>query len=219
MNRLDSLFLLGDQSGRFLPLVGWIFLGAVIAMALHACGGWAARRRGYAAPPPARWNWWERLLYAVAVLALLDLSVTAFYGMAVHGHLGGWWLLAHMVGAGTFLGVLPFLALTWCRPCCFELSPRPDNAKTQESQGEAHEVTPAMAFPPRRFSWLGKLTFWLMMISGIVVAGTMLLSMLPLFGTHTLEELLDLHRYSGLVLATAALLHLYSVCANRLGFG
>ncbi|HID24175.1 MAG TPA: hypothetical protein EYP14_17485 [Planctomycetaceae bacterium] len=217
MNSLDSLLLVGDQANHFLPLAGWVFLGAGIAMALHACGGWAARRRGLAAPPPARWHWWERLLYAVAVLALLDLSVTAFYAVAVHGHLGGWWLLGHMVGAGTFLGVLPLLALTWCRPCCFELPSRSDQRQASGAQDEGQAAVPLPA--PRRFSWLGKLTFWLMMISGIVVAGTMLLSMFPLFGTHMLEELLDLHRYSGLVLAAASLLHLYSVCANRFGLG
>ena len=225
MNTYITAPLIGDQSGRFLPLVGWIFLGAAIAMTLHACGGWIARRRGHAAPPPARWALWERLLYTVTVLAILDLSVTAFYAMAVHGHLGGWWLLAHMVGAGTFLAVLPLVALTWCRPCCFELPQRRAEAKAEPGSAEPEAKEPekeSPAEPPqsvRRFSWLSKLTFWLMLMSGLVVAGTMLASMLPLFGTHTLQELLELHRYGGLVLAAAALLHLYSVCAARLGLG
>ena len=69
------------------------------------------------------------------------------------------------------------------------------------------------------FFWLPKLTFWIVLAAGVVVAGTMLLSMLPLFGTDGLHVLLDIHRYSGLVVVVALLLHLHSVVLQwaRLG--
>jgi hypothetical protein len=37
----------------------------------------------------------------------------------------------------------------------------------------------------------------------------MLLSMLPLFGTHQMEQLLLVHKYAGLALTVVALWHLY----------
>jgi cytochrome b subunit of formate dehydrogenase len=58
--------------------------------------------------------------------------------------------------------------------------------------------------------------FWLLVTGGFVVTMTMLLSMLPLFGTEELEELLEIHRYSGLVVVVAVALHLYCVLLQRL---
>ena len=45
----------------------------------------------------------------------------------------------------------------------------------------------------------------------------MLLSMLPLFDTEGLHGLLDIHRYSGLLLVVATMFHLYGVLLRRAG--
>ena len=52
-------------------------------------------------------------------------------------------------------------------------------------------------------------TFWLVILLGFVSAATMLASMFPLYGTATLELLLDVHRWSGLALFVVAPFHVY----------
>ena len=62
-----------------------------------------------------------------------------------------------------------------------------------------------------RFFWIPKVMFWLLLVSGLVVILTMLLSMLPLFGTEELHVLLDVHRYSGLLVVVVLVIHFYCV--------
>ena len=59
--------------------------------------------------------------------------------------------------------------------------------------------------------------FWLILVGGLAVSATMLFSMLPLFGTDDLHCLLDIHRYSGLVVVVAMIFHFYSVVLQRIG--
>jgi hypothetical protein len=63
-----------------------------------------------------------------------------------------------------------------------------------------------------------KLMFWIILLGGFVVTMTMLLSMLPLFGTDGLYQLLDIHRYAGLLVVVALAIHLYAVVLQRLGW-
>ncbi len=132
------------------------------------------------------------------MISVAILGLTSFYGVLRFHVLDGWLLFAHMFGAGAFTAMLPLWALTW--------SSAHQWAKPQETQGEQQ---------PSFFFWLPKLTFWLILAGGIVVTGTMLLSMLPLFGTEGLHRLLDIHRYSGLIVVIALLLHLYGVVLQR----
>ena len=60
--------------------------------------------------------------------------------------------------------------------------------------------------------------FWVILLGGFAVTMTMLLSMLPLFGTGGLHQLLDLHRYSGLLVVVAMVMHLYCVGLQRIGW-
>ncbi len=76
--------------------------------------------------------------------------------------------------------------------------------REDESSGEA-----------AAFFWLPKLMYWLLLASGLAVCLTMLLSMLPIFGTEGLEVLLDIHRFTGLLAVVALLLHLYCVLLQR----
>ena len=123
-----------------------------------------------------------------------------FYAVLAVGTLGGCMLFAHMFGAGLFTVILPLLALTWC-----------------EANGcMGAEGAPEAGPPAARFLGLSKAMFWVMLTAGLVVTGTMLLSMLPVFGTHGLEVLLEIHRWSGLVVVVATLLHLYSALLTRL---
>ena len=57
--------------------------------------------------------------------------------------------------------------------------------------------------------------FWLFLTSGLAVILTMLLSMLPIFGTDGLHVLLDIHRYAGLMAVVVLTLHFYCVLLQR----
>ncbi len=147
------------------------------------------------------WNWWQRLVYLGTLVSVAILGLTAFSAVLRHQMLDGWLLFAHMFGAGAFTAMLPLLAITWSPSHRFATEPSsPDEGST-----------------PGRFFWLPKLTFWILLASGIVVTGTMLVSMLPLFGTDGLERLLELHRYSGLAAVVALILHFYGVLLQRVG--
>lgn len=149
--------------------------------------------------PRSKWNLWDLAIYLFTLGCIAVLGATAFVEVLRHGELGGWALFLHMVGAGAFTVALPLLALSWAH--ANRLLARP-------SLGNA---------PPPKFYWLPKLMFWAMVASGLIVTSTMLLSMLPVFGTDGLLTLLSIHRYSGLVLVIAAGLHFYGVAAQRVG--
>jgi hypothetical protein len=51
----------------------------------------------------------------------------------------------------------------------------------------------------------------MILVLSLIVIGTIWLGMLPLFGTLGLEQLIDIHRYSGLGLFAATVLHILLV--------
>ena len=147
------------------------------------------------------WNLWEKLVYLGTLVSVGILGATSFYAVLRHGAMHQWWLFAHMFGAGAFVGVLPILAITWGRA----------NRFGAESTSQASGVLAP------RFFWLPKTLYWLVLVSGFVVVMTMLLSMLPIFGTDGLLRLLDIHRYRGLLAVVALVLHFYCVLLQRIG--
>ncbi|MCH5376410.1 MAG: hypothetical protein JJ992_20775, partial [Planctomycetes bacterium] len=157
--------------------------------------------RGRKADPKSPWTLWEKLVYAVTLLSVSIPAVTAFGPMLQGEEVSGWALFAHMIGAGMFVFTLPVLAITWCEANRFDV----------RRVGERGRPV------PRRFYWLPKAMFWILLAGGLIVSMTMLLSMLPLFGTSGLRELLDLHRYMGLVVVVALATHVSGVILQRLG--
>ena len=171
-----------------LATVGLVLLHLVLAL----MGGRASR-------PRRRLNLWERLVYLGALVSVAGLGLTSFYSVLAYGAMSGWWLFAHMFGAGAMTGVLPLLAITWAGPSRFGLGPATDEEDTYAA----------------RFFWIPKLLFWLFLTSGLAVILTMLLSMLPIFGTDGLHVLLDIHRYAGLMAVVVLTLHFYCVLLQR----
>ncbi len=148
----------------------------------------------------SRWNWWETLLYLGTVVSVAILGFTSFGAMFSRGGLQGWTLFAHMLGAGVLVAVLPLLALTWCAANRFG---RPRGAEQA-------------ADDKQKFHGFAKAMFWIKLTGGLVVTMTMLLSMLPVFGTEDLRALLVAHRYAGLVVVLALIFHLYIVLRCKL---
>ncbi len=144
-------------------------------------------------------NVWERLIYLGTLLSVTVLAVTAFYSVLKFHAMSGWWLFAHMFGAGALVAILPLIAISWAGPSRFGGGPPSDDEET---------------YAPR-FFWVPKLMFWLFLAGGLTVSLSMLVSMLPIFGTDGLHELLDIHRYAGLLAVVALAIHFYCVLLQR----
>jgi len=151
----------------------------------------AGLSRSRTAEPRSRWNRWEKLVYLALLLSVAILAGTSFGSLLWFGEFCGWFLFVHMLGAGMFVFTLPVLAITWFPPSRFGI-PR--------GGGQDQNV-------PGPIGSISALLLWIVLTGGLLVSMTMLLSMLPLFGTEGLGELLNLHYYSGLTVAVALAIH------------
>lgn len=154
---------------------------------------------GKTAPARRRWNFWDKLVYLGTLASVAGLAFTSFYPVLALGAMRHWWLFAHMFGAGVLVAVLPLIAINWAGPSCF---------------GDANPSEASRAEAPRFFGTT-KVMFWVFLASGFIVVLTMLLSMLPVFGTDGMHILLDIHRYSGLLTVIALAFHFYYVLLQR----
>lgn len=186
------------SSTLFVSLLPFLLLATLLLALIYVL--YAARNRRPS--PRSNWNYWEQLLYLVLLVSVTILAITSFYPVLRHEAMKGWSLFIHMVGAGVFVFLLPVLAVTWCEASRFQLG----------------SDTPETSDPAPRFYWIPKSLFWLLLASGLVVSLTMLFSMTELFGTEGLELLLEIHRYSGLIVVATVLLHLSSIVLQRLGW-
>jgi hypothetical protein len=153
------------------------------------------------------------MVYLALIVAVAVLGTTAFYSVLRYGVMEGWLLLAHMVGSGLLVLVLPLIAIAWAEANRF--------GRATLADYQANDLADAQAAdPPRatRFYWLARLTYWIILASGFVTASTMLASMLHWLDTDGLERMLDIHRYSGLLLVIATAFHLYGVWLRRVGW-
>jgi hypothetical protein len=213
----DLLQELGADPAAAYPRViaaALIAAGAVIVLHLLI-----ALLRGATGVRP-KWNWLSRLIYLGFFASVAVLAGTSFYAVIAHGAMHGWFLLLHLFGAGAFVVLLPLIALQWSFACrFFQKKPQsPVPADPALPPALARKVNPPRT-PPQRFSWLGKLAFWLILISGVATAGSMLLSMLPLLGTDDMLAAINVHRYAGLVCVVALMVHFYTVLLGKMGRG
>ena len=189
-----------------------IALGVVLVLHLIIALATRGKAKSLGGRRP-RWSMWERLVYLAVMGSVVLLGATAFYSVLTVGAMHRWALFLHLMGAGAFVVVLALVALTWCLPSLFTPGPA---ARASQGKPKADGDPPQLPSPVK-FSTLTKCSFWIMLIAGVVTAGTMLLSMLPMFDTHAMHQMLDAHRYSGLLLFVAAMVHLYSVILGRMG--
>jgi hypothetical protein len=117
----------------------------------------------------------------------------------------GWWLAAHMVSAGVFIPVVTVMALFFSRG----FAPPDSSLDNRRASTSDLSVEPGAERPPRIEAGrtISAALYWLILVLSLVVTGTILLGMFPLFGTLGLERLIDIHRYSGLSLFAAVVLH------------
>jgi len=184
----------------------------VIVVAVHRLK-WPPKRHGDAAAPARirRYGFWERAAHLITMISFLGLAATGFGASILAGGLTGWTLMLHMVAAGAFMLGLTLTTVLWAEDACFK---RHDAAWLREGGrlfGHAGEL------PAGRFDGLQKLFFWITLLAGLVTIAAILATMLPVFGTHGQEILYDVHRYGGLALVVAMILHAYATLLAKPG--
>ncbi|MBU0616223.1 MAG: hypothetical protein KKI02_00755 [Planctomycetes bacterium] len=132
----------------------------------------------------------EMLAHTVATIGFLIAAITGLGTEYIYGDVAGWPLLIHMFGAGLFLLGLAAVAIIWADRCRFA-------AETGLNLGQ-------------------KLVFWIALALGLAIMLSMLLAMLPIYGTEVQHELLELHEISGLLFLCAMIVHtVVSLAARR----
>ncbi len=189
-----------DQSKSIFEAVAFTTLGLLsILVVVHLILRFLDRtppefRRKY------RWSKWDKLVYFGFALIVCGLGATSFFSVLILNGMHGWWLVAHLVGAGGFVVLVAVMSLTVSIRFTFVNDLSPSNPDTA-----------SMGFPLS-----AKIIYWIILLLSIVVVGVILLSMFPFFGTDQLDQLIDVHRMSGLALFILVVLHILLVTWNRI---
>ena len=167
-------------------------IGVLIAIALPLLD-LALFRPGRRAMANARFRHIERLIYFVFLLAVLLQALSSF-GMILVGEprMRGWMLILHMSVAGLFAVTLTALALLW-----------------------AEQSTFTRADAENRFFVGEKVAFWLTVAVGFATILSAMLGMMSWFGTAGQMVLLNVHRYSALILLICAVFQGYRLLVGR----
>jgi hypothetical protein len=165
-------------------------IGLLVAIALPLWD-YAMFRPGRRSLAGARVFKVERLIYAVFLIAVLLMALSSFGMILVGESMHGWMLILHMSVAGMFAVALTALALLWAEQASFTRDPA-----TRFYAGE-------------------KVAFWLTVAAGFSTILSAMLGMMSWFGTVGQSILLDVHRYSALVLLICAIFHGYRLLIGR----
>ena len=150
----------------------------------------------------------KKLIYWGALICFVLLAITGFAQRLLLGEaISGFWLMLHATCAPVFAICLALLALMWAPRYVFRWGDWPwlEGLIRRIIRLEADEEQPV----GEGFSLGQKITFWLVVVLALPLILSIVSSMFPLFGTHGQELLLDVHRYSALLLALAAIIHTY----------
>jgi hypothetical protein len=142
-------------------------------------------------------GWLSRAIYGVFIAMIGVLAISSFGSVLLFGHLAGYALLAHLAAGGSFVFLLLAIAGLYL----------PLNA----SSGDGFLTA------DHRW-WVARWSALLLVLSSLVAAGTMFLSMLPILDTEGLVEVATLHSYCGLVVVIAAIFHAFALLCTRLGW-
>jgi len=153
----------------------------------------------------------RRLIYLLALLCFVVLLITGFYPVVALGEsISGYFLMVHATFAPVFAACLAVLVVFWADNCRFDKNYWPwlQRVLGREAVNKASV---------KKHELLRKICFWLIILLALPVILSVVLSMFPLFGTDGQEFLLNLHRYSALLLALAAIVHTYLVIRTQIG--
>jgi len=153
----------------------------------------------------------RKLIYLLALLCFVILLITGFYPVLVHGeHLSGYLLMLHATFAPVFAGCLAVLAVMWAHNCRFNRGDWPWLQRIIHREIASNEAV------AEKKGLVQKICFWLIVVLALPVILSIVLSMFPLFGTKGQDFLLNMHRYSTLLLALIAIVHTYLIIRTKI---
>ena len=149
----------------------------------------------------------RRLACLLALGSLIVLFITGFVGRLFFGELmTGYTLMLHVGLAPVFVVCLGFIVVTWGHQCLLNDTDRQRLVSLLCLNKPDSGGTPDLGW---------KLTFWLAIFLVVPVSLSMVLSMLPIFGTHGQETLLCIHQYTSLALTLVAMIHVHLVIRRK----
>lgn len=153
----------------------------LIVMIVAIIGLVVARTRSHGANPLWPMGLIAKLAFAAVMLGGLALAVTGLGTRALLGRaLSEYTLMLHMCFSGAFAVGLAALALLWA--------------------GRLRWTTDGEQAPA---GCVLRLSFWVLVLTGLLAGLSMGVAMLPVFGTEAQEVLIVIHRYSALGVAAS----------------
>jgi cytochrome b subunit of formate dehydrogenase len=170
----------------------------------------------------------KKLVYLLALLCFAVLAITGFYPLLVlDKHITGYFVMVHATFAPIFAICLAVLAVMWARGHRFiggdwpllqrvlervtlQKSPPPPNVLSGASFGGPEQML------SRSPSLWQKITFWALIFLALPLILSIVSSMFPLCGTYWQEVLLAAHRWTALVFAVVAIVHIYIVIRAKM---
>ena len=172
-------------------------VGSLIIIAMHLVMRSTAKDEQAEPAPPCAMGKFRKLIYILiylaaggsfAILALSGFIAAIGWGGPMHGYL----LMLHCTVAPVFCLALVTLGCIWAERCRFTV-------------GDWQRCE----------SLCGKLCFWLTLLFGIPLIFSVVISMLPIFGTRGQEFFYHLHRWSALAIVITGVLMIYFSFASR----
>jgi cytochrome b subunit of formate dehydrogenase len=152
----------------------------------------------------------RKLVFLVAMLCFAVLVVTGFVPMIFLGKsITGWWLMIHATAAPVFAACVAVLAVLWADRNRLDKNYWPWLNHILHRQ-------PKNAASPEKHELKLRMCFWIVLSLSLPVILSAVLSMFKLFGTDGQELLLQLHRYSTLLLSLFAIVYLYLAAMSEM---
>ena len=152
----------------------------------------------------------RKLVYLLTLLCFVVLVITGFYHPLVSDeHLSGYLLMVHATFAPVCAVCLAVLGVMWAGNCRFDKNYWPWLQRVLRRQAASEASI-------EKYELLRKLCFWFIVLLAFPVILSIVLSMFRLFGTYMQGFLLEVHRYSTLALAMAAIIHTYLTIRSQM---
>ena len=151
----------------------------------------------------------RKLVYMLALLSFIILAITGFYPTLVKGeHISGYLLMIHATFAPILAICLAVLAVMWAGNSKFKSSDWLWFSRLLEkiTLTKANENSTA-----EKSMLVQKTGFWLTIVLALPLILSMVLSMLPYFGTYWQELFLFIHRYTALIFTIAVIIHTHII--------
>lgn len=133
----------------------------------------------------------QKLIFPFIVICVLVLGLTGLVPPVLFGvHLSGYLLMFHLVVGALFILAMAIGAVIWAE----------QNVFNAQDWTEFKNVLTGKESSDSRIDFYKKLCFWGITIFSVPAVCSIVFSMYKIYGTHGQEFLLNLHRYSTLVI-------------------